>query len=531
MEGSFLLSLPRGLYIMQIQEEATALTISVTSTRPCSCCPLCTQASSSVHSYYNRTVRDVPCGGHTVRLHLAVRKFFCRNPDCQRKIFTERLPDFVEPWAQMTVRLAAALQAIGLATSGSLGTRLAARLGIATSWMTILRRIMDLITSAASSVTTLGIDDFSFKRGRKFGTILVDLSSHQVIDLLPERAVESAAAWMQNHPELQYVSRDRGNDYAQAVRVGAPQATPVADRFHLYKNLVEAIEPAVARGYKEIRKELPPLPSPRVPKAKEWRPAPDPAHEHQRQSRLAKNQERFDYMIELQKLGIPQDEVARRLGVTTRTVQNWNKRGSCPGNKRRRKRRSLFDPYAAYVLKRWKEGCTKGSQLYLEMKEKGYSGTDRQVYRFLKTLKQEPVELPALPVLSRVSVREALWLIARPFDDLEADERTDLEELRQASAGLATLHMLVQSFGQIVRKREGHRLEDWKQQVAESGISEVQRFAKGLERDHEAVLAGLTLVYSNGQVEGHVNKLKLLKRTMYGRAGFALLRQKVLHAL
>jgi transposase len=315
------------------------------------------------------------------------------------------------------------------------------------------------------------------------------------------------------------------------VRDGAPQARAVADRFHLYKNLVEAIEPVVARCYKEIRKDLPQLLSPRVPKAKDWRPAPAPAHEQQRLARLALNQERFDYMIELQKLGIPQDEIARRLGVTKRTIQNWNQRGSCPGNKRRRKRRSLFDPYAAYVLKRWKEGCKKGSVLYREIKGKGYRGTDRQLYRFLQTLKQEPVELPALPVLSRVSVREALWLIARPSDDLEADERADLSELCQTSTQLATLHLLVQSFGQIVRKREGHRLQDWKQQVAESGISEVQRFAKGLERDKEAVLAGLTLIHSNGQVEGQVNKLKLLKRMMYGRAGFPLLRQRVLHAL
>src|SRR6266700_4714071 len=161
------------------------------------------------------------------------------------------------PWAQTTIRFVQALQAIGLATSGSLGTRLAARLGIATSWMTIIRRIMALVTPAAHSVTTLGIDDFSLKRGRKFGTILVDLNAHQVIDLLPERSVESAAAWMQNHPEIEYVSRDRGNDYAQAAREGAPQARAVADRFHLYKNLVEAIEPVVARCYKEIRKDLP----------------------------------------------------------------------------------------------------------------------------------------------------------------------------------------------------------------------------------------------------------------------------------
>ena len=437
MEVSVFLPLPQGLRLTEVYQEGTYLLIRVLSERVSAYCPLCTQESDSVHSYYQRRLKDVPCGGQAVCLHLMMRKFFCHNPVCQRKIFTERLPDFVKPWAQMTIRCVQALQAVGLATSGSLGTRLATRLGITTSWMTIIRRIMDIVTPAASSVTALGIDDFSFQRGRKFGTILVDLSSHQVIDLLPERAVESAAAWMQSHPEIEYVSRDRGNEYAQAAREGAPQATPVADRFHLYKNLVEAIEPAVAHCYKEIRKELPPLPSPRIPKVKEWRPASDPAHEHQRQSRLATNQERFDSMIELQKLGVVQGEVARRLGVTTRTVQNWNKQGACPGHKRRRKRRSLFDPYAVYVLKRWSEGCKKGSQLYLEMKEKGYRGTDRQVYRFLKTLKQEPVELPALPVLSRISVREALWLIARPFDDLEPDERADLEELCQASTQLS----------------------------------------------------------------------------------------------
>ena len=153
------------------------------------------------------------------------------------------------------------------------------------------------------------------------------------------------------------------------------------------------------------------------------------------------------------------------------------------------------------------------------------------MYHFLKTLKQEPVELPALSVVNRLSVQGALWLIARPFEHLNEDERADLQEVCQASFSLSTLHTLVQSFGQMAHKREGYRLEDWKKHVAESGLSEVQRFAKGLERDKEAVLAGLTVVYSNGQVEGQVNKLKLLKRTMYGRAGFSLLRQRVLHAL
>ncbi|MDQ6661734.1 MAG: transposase, partial [Chloroflexota bacterium] len=301
--------------------------------------------------------------------------------------------------------------------------------------------------------------------------------------------------------------------------------------FHLYKNLVEAIEPVVASCYKEMRKVQSPLPEVRVPKMKEWRQASSPGNEHQRLTRLATNQERYAQMLELQKRGVEQEEIAQRLGVTVRTIQNWKKRGSCPGSQRRRKRKSLFDPYAPYVLSRWKQGCRNVRVLWQEIQAQGFRGTDRTVYRFTQTLRQEPVELPALSVVNRISVQEALWLIARPFDSLNEDERADLEELCQASSRLSTLHTLVQAFGQIVRKREGHRLEHWKKQVAESDLLELQRFAKGLERDKEAVLAGLTVVYSNGQVEGQVNKLKLIKRQGYGRAGFPLLRQRVLHAL
>ena len=148
-----------------------------------------------------------------------------------------------------------------------------------------------------------------------------------------------------------------------------------------------------------------------------------------------------------------------------------------------------------------------------------------------KALRQESVSLPAPSVLDRVSVQKAIWLLARPYEQLKAHERTDLQELCQASQELAALHTLVQAFGQMVRKRDGHRLQDWMQQVAESNFRDVKRFAQGLQRDKEEVLAGLTLVYSNGQVEGQINKLKLIKRQGYGRAGFSLLRQRVLHAL
>jgi hypothetical protein len=164
IEGASFLPLPAGMCIESVEKTETDLVVSVVSTHPTSCCPLCAVPSSSVHSSYHRSLRDVPCGGQTVRLSLTARKFFCHNAACPRKIFTERFPTFVEPWAQMTVRLYEEIQAIGLSTSGRLGTRRAARLGISTSWMTVLRRVMELPSCAAGSVVALGIDDFGATR-------------------------------------------------------------------------------------------------------------------------------------------------------------------------------------------------------------------------------------------------------------------------------------------------------------------------------------------------------------------------------
>ncbi len=596
MEGLPLLSLPEGLYIMQIQEEATAFTISVISTRPCSYCPLCAGASSSVHSHYSRTVRDVPCGGHNVRLHLAVRKFFCRNPDCQRKIFTERLPDFVEPWAQMTPRLVAAIQAIGLATSGSLGARLAARLGIVTSWMTILRRIMALPTPAPGAVTALGIDDFSFKRGRKFGTILVDLDLHRVIDVLAERSSQSSADWMREHPEITYVSRDRGKDYSQGASEGAPQATQISDRFHLMQNFVKAVEAEVERCYKHIHQAHVALTSLDLPDLDVRLQTPDGGGADQHQERSVNKQEQFEQVKDLLAHGVSAAEIANqlaipirrvyrwkareecpaadleptgrtdhqerfeqakalrlrgcsykhiaeRLAVGVRTVQRWMARESGPYCQPRRKRQSIFDPYAPYVLSRWQQGERSIDLIWSEIHQQGFKGSKRTLYRFVRSLRQGAQELrivgnntaraplPASRTTDRISVQKAIWLLVRPYENLKTDERKDLQDLCEMAADLSTLHILAQSFGQMVRKREGHRLSDWISLVKESSFRHIKRFVAGLQRDKEEVLAGLTRVYSNGQVEGFVNKLKLIKRQGYGRANYPLLRQRMLHAL
>jgi transposase len=233
MEVTSLFSLPEGLEIASLAGTSDILTIHVIAIAKSRACPLCAQEATHIRSYYTRLVADVPCAGRRVQLILHVRKFRCDTATCPRKVFAERLGSFVEVRARQTTRHRQAIEAIGLATCGEGGARLADRLGMATSPTTLLRRIMALPLPSVETVTHLGIDDFAFRRGRTYGTVLVDLRRHKVIDLLPDRKAETAKAWMQARPEIELVSRDRGGDYATAARQGAPQAVQTADRFHL----------------------------------------------------------------------------------------------------------------------------------------------------------------------------------------------------------------------------------------------------------------------------------------------------------
>ncbi len=538
MEVSLLLSLPAGLRVERLEPQADHLAIAVVSVRPSSCCPLCAQASSQIHSYYQRTLRDVPCGGRKVVLHLSVRKFFCRNPDCARKIFTERLPTFVEPWAQVTTRFFEEVQAIGLATSGELGTRLADRIGFQVSPTTILRRIMALPPLPSPQVSCLGIDDWSFRRGRKFGTILVDLTSHKILDLLPDRDAVTAAAWMRKHPEIEMVSRDRGEDYAAAARLGAPQAIQCADRFHLAQNLTEIAEVILASCRGEIRKAV----KTQLPTLPEWPEADVSPVGSAHLARHAERTDRYQQLMDLRKAGLTLKEIARRLGMGERTVRYWLTRGIPYGKPELRHKRHHrgFDRSAAYVTERWNQGERNGLQLWRELQAQGYKGSPRTVYRLLATLREHPAAsrgkaeraqaLPETP-LQDFSAKDAVWLFVRDPADLEETERQDLAVICQASPTATLLYELVQEFMTMLRHRKGERLDNWLRSARDSHIRELQRFVRSIQRDKAAVLAGLTLPQSNGIVEGKVNKLKLIKRMGFGRAGFPLLRQRVLHAL
>lgn len=550
MEVPATLALPEELEVTAIEMIDEVLTITAHCTRKHPCCPLCGTPAHRFHSSYLRRITDLPSVGKRVCLRVLVRKCFCDVSTCARNIFAGRLAPFVEPLARVTVRLFRVVQALGLATGGMLGARLAERLGIRTSWMTILRRIMALSQAPGQQVRELGIDDFAFRRGRNFGTILVDLISHQVIDVLPDRKAETAAAWMGAHPEIELVSRDRGGDYAAGARQGAPQAIQVADRFHLYKNLVEAVELILARCRAEIRKnaqaaiqEALPEEAPKpilleyaeVIAVENWKPAPELCDERARLSRREQRYDRYQQVMALYEQGLGFTEITRRVGVSRRTIERWIEAGNFPETKRRRKRRSIFDPYAQYVLSRWEQGYTNGLQLCQEIQAQGYQGSAPTVYRFLRSLRKKrrviwKPEVPPAP-LQDFSANDAVWLFARPPDALDEKERETLTAICQASETARTTYQLVQEFRHLLHQREGEKLDAWLVKCAASQIRELQSFVQGVERDKAAVVAGLTLPQNNGLVEGKVNKLKLIKRMGYGRAGFPLLRQRVLHAL
>src|SRR5947209_8894250 len=420
MEGAVLLQLPEGMRLDQIQITENGLVIEVVATHPTSCCPLCSEPSSSIHCHYHRTLRDVPCAGRQVQLLLTVRKFTCRNPYCERKVFAERLPEFVEPWARMTIRFCQQITSIGLCTCGKAGARLAARLGIHTTRQTILRRIMDLPDVLTGSVLFLGIDDFSFRCGYRFGTILVDLESRRVIDLLPDRQAETSAAWMRQHPDIAVVSRDRGGEYAKAASQGAPQATQCADRFHIVKNLTEATQLLLARCQAEILaakdQEESARQEPNKPliSIEQWRPPEPRSVEKARLVRRAGRYARYQQVVECGHQGMTSKEIAGRLGLSDRTVQKWLAAGTFPEARKRRKKASSFDAFALYVLKRWKEGEHKAITLYREIKAQGYTGSERSVYRYLATLKQAEIHVSVnIERMKKYTPNTAVWLGCR----------------------------------------------------------------------------------------------------------------------
>jgi excisionase family DNA binding protein len=474
-----------------------------------------------------------------------VRRFCCKKHTCAQKIFVERLPTLCRPHAQRTKQLQEALCQLGLRVGGQAGADVGSELGISGSRDTILRLVRQSPPPTRSEPHVIGLDDWAWKRRLRYGTLICDLELGLPIDLLADRSVETVSAWLKEHPSIDTISRDGSSQYASAIKKGAPQARQVSDRWHLVKNLAECVSVQLAQSLTELRRaEQATTRSEKKEKGQapeERRPAQTRAVQHAQLARQAERTARYEQIVAFQKQGVNSAEIALQLGVTQRTIQRWIATGGIPYSRPRRQRSRLIDPYKAYLLKRWHQGCHKGAQLERELRAKGYKGSQHGIYRYLETLKTSTLDPSKHKSTSKrassiqpnalltLSASQATWLFFRRSEDLKAEEQETLRQLRQASPHLETAYQLVKEFLHMVRERTGEQLDAWLGAVQASHLEAFQTFVTGVQQDKDAVFAGLTLLWSNGPLEGNVNRLKLIKRSMYGRAEIDLLKLRVLY--
>jgi transposase len=531
----------------QMDEVAMQITLFVTSTQPLVHCPTCACPARRIRSRYVRTVSDLPWGPWRVMLHLRVRKFFCANGRCPRRIFTERLSPLVAPWARRTQRLMHWLAPIAMALGGRAGVRLSRALGLAVSRNTLLRLLRRLPLPGVATPHVLGVDDWAYRKRQTYGTVLIDLQRRRALALLPDREAKTLALWLQAHPGVGVIARDRSRAYADGARQGAPDAIQVADRFHLLQNLAEALD-QVFNAHSNTLEAVNTAPR-RAPVAQPGGtvavlvPPPSPPRivqelAHQRQARrLALHQQIWAF----HRQGWPGWAIAQQLGIGKNTVFRYLRMATLPERKRRADRgRSILTPYKAYLLERWNAGHRAALRLFRELQRRGYAGSYPTVARYAQRLRQAQGQArqhrpprQTLPVVTEPSsrhltARQATWLVLRRPERLDDDEAAQLAQLQAQHPEVAAAIALAQDFTRLVRERQPDQLDPWLARAAESPLVPLQRFAKGLRDDYDAVRAGVTLPWSTGPVEGHINRLKMLKRQMFGRAKLDLLQQRFL---
>jgi transposase len=491
------------LRLVQIHVEET-VTVTLRSEVLSAVCPVCGQESLRIHSRYQRKPKDLPMSGRPVRLNIEVLRFFYENADCSHTTFAEQLPLLLRPHAQGTVCFQTMLQQLGLALGGKAGARLSRHLGLPISPDSLLRLIRQVEKPAEQSAKIFGMDDWAYRRGLRYSTLICDLETRKPLDLLPDRSVQTVCTWLEQHPEVEVISCDRWSEYATAAQKGAPQALQVADCWHLLSNLVEALTHLLARNRRlvsmvaleaEDRQSLAEVERGAIIETLDAAAV---------SASLAGRQAQYAHMEALSQQGLHPAQIASRVGLSERTVSRWLVGGAAPHRRHHSRGRSVIDPYKAYVLMRWHEGVRKGSQLCQELKTLGYRGSERAVYRYLTFL--HATLLPTEQTTTNMtlmqepfSAKQAGWLLIRQPEELEAHQQHELARICRASRDIQKAYHLAQRFRSVVRHLQGEQLLDgWLQDARGSGVPELQYFALGIQRDKAAVQAGLSLPYSTG---------------------------------
>jgi transposase len=493
-----------------------------------------------------------------VRLVLRVRRFRCQNPACQRRTFAERCPEVVNPHAQRTKRLTTSIRHFGGEVSSEPAARLLSRLGILVSSATLLRLVKRTPEEPLSAPEALGVDDFAFRRGHSYGTLLVDLTSHRPVDVLPDRTADTLSRWLRIHPGVHYLSRDRSPEYARGASEGAPSAQQVVDRWHLMKNLREALERVLGRVHETLKQRQQASGLPVRARSRRRR-----SNNEQAASQMARlrREARYEEVIALYKQGVPVLRIAEDLHMSRTTVRKFVAAGAFPERANTLRSKSILDPYVPYLRQRLDEGDCNASQLWRDVSKQGFSGGYKVVARWMQTQgwqprKERPSTKRGRQVPNNESVTEGgaplnrkaqeeqvpssqtqeplesprhlVWLLLRDPARLSEAEQHALTFIRQEPT-VELAYTLAQHFLQMMHEHQAAELEGWISTCASSGIADLETFAIGLQKEFSAIRAAFTLSYSTGPVEGQINRLKLIKRSMYNRGSFAFLRHRVLY--
>jgi len=509
-----------------------------------STCPDCCQPTQRIHGHYPRTLADLPWATAPIELRLIVRRFRCCTCTCRRKTFAQRLPSVAPLYARTTTRLATTQANTGLALGGAAGARHLARHRLPGSRNTLLRRVRSVPLPEGPAPAVIGLDDWAWRKGQRYGTIIIDLEQGCPIDVLENRAAETVATWLQSHPDVKIVARDRAEAYAAGIRQGAPDATQVADRFHLLKNLASALQEVFSAHHRELDRlnhlphnEPPPHDADSVtvpPEAPVLLTKAQQLMAHNRTKRVAQ----YEQARALHEQGWTMKAIATHMGHHHRTIKKYLQAATFPERPPRRRPPSILDPYKAYLRERWHAGCRSAKELYHEMQTQGFAGKYSIVAAYISRLRPPQGRITrrrkagsptrSIEVDKPLTPSRATWLVMRRKDKLNDDEKSQLARLQAQEGAIAEAITLTQDFAKIVRQRQPDQFATWLERATASGLQAFKSLANGLRADCEAVKAGVTLMWSTGPVEGQINRLKMLKRQMYGRAGIGLLRQRVL---
>jgi transposase len=515
-------------------------------------CPSCKNLTTRVHSYYTRHPADLPISASHVYLHLRVRRFRCSNINCCKQTFSEPCADWLLPYARRTTRLARPQQGVAMAVGARAGARLLTHLYMPTSHDTLLRLMRRWQPVPIQTPRVLGVDDWAMCKNRTYGTILIDLEKHRPIDLLPDRTSDSLKDWLQLHPGVEIITRDRSSEYTKGASQGAPQAQQVVDRWHLLENFKKLLQEWLSRihitltqlpksesnnqiTHQDIIQQI--LPNERSQRERA-------ASNASRQRRL----ENYQHVKRLHQAGWSIRQIERELAIERNTVRKYIYAEHFPERIRRLGKKSMLIPYLSYLTARYLEGCHNVQQLWREIKAQGYRGSDNQLYRWLTRygdkltlfenkepkarLKQADLNANKIKGIGKdlPSDKQLSKLMMQQGTSLDKENVRIISYICQDTL-VNQVYVLSQQFITIISQRAVEKLDHWLSQCKTSPITLLQQFATRLEQDYAALRAALTTEWSNGQTEGQVNRLKMLKRQMYGRAKFDLIRLRVLYKM